>query len=424
MKEGALCWNLEELFRNIKLGLKKCSELGKIPVSVGIDTWGVDFVLLDENHQMLGNSVGYRDKRTDGMDKLVSDVLSEEELYSRTGIQKQIFNTIYQLMAIKQNEPQLLTKAKKMLLLPDYFHYLLTGVAKNEYTNATTTQLVNAKTKQWDHELIKKLGYPEDLFGELVEPGSSLGYFTKAIQEELGFNCEVIVPATHDTGSAVVAVPSNSEDAVFISSGTWSLMGTERSEADCSIDSQSHNFTNEGGYNYRFRYLKNIMGLWMIQSIKKELNYELGYAELCKQAAKETIASIIPCNDSRFLAPESMVSEVKDACRESGQEVPETISQIAAVIYQSLAYCYHQTIGEIEDILGKKYSQVHIVGGGSNADYLNQLTAQVTMKTIIAGPMEATAIGNLAVQMIAKGMLGSLQEARDCIRQSFEVKEF
>jgi rhamnulokinase len=201
-------------------------------------------------------------------------------------------------------------------------------------------------------------------------------------------------------------------------------MGTERNEADCSTDSQIRNFTNEGGFNYRFRYLKNIMGLWMIQSIKNELNYEFSYAKLCEDAAKETIASIVPCNDSRFLAPESMVAEVKKACKETGQEVPETIAQIAAVIYQSLAHCYHQTIGEIEELLGKKYNQVHIVGGGSNAEYLNQLTAQVTKKEIIAGPMEATAIGNLAAQLIAKGVLGSLQGARDCIRQSFEVKEY
>lgn len=424
MKEGALCWNLDELFHNIKLGLKKCAELGKIPVSVGIDTWGVDFVLLDENHQILGNSVGYRDKRTDGMDKLVSAVLSDEELYLRTGIQKQIFNTIYQLTAIKEKSPELLLQAKRMLMLPDYFHYLLTGVLKNEYTNATTTQLIDAKSKQWDADLIQKLGLPKEIFGEIVLPGTSLGCFTKAMQEELGFNCEVIVPATHDTGSAVVAVPSESDDSVYISSGTWSLMGIERMDADCTTESRARNFTNEGGYDYRYRYLKNIMGLWMIQSVKKELKFDLSYAALCEQASKETITSIVSCNDNRFLAPASMVAEVQAACRESGQEIPESIAQIAAVIYQSLAHCYHETITEIEDMSGKKYNKVHIVGGGSNAEYLNQLTAQVTKKDIMAGPMEATAIGNLVAQFIAKGEVENLQSARDCIRQSFEVKKY
>ena len=427
-KEGEKCWNYDILFNEIMIGLKKCKEIGKIPISVGVDTWGVDFVLLDENEKIIGNTVGYRDDRTLGMDKEVSSILSEEELYAKTGIQKAIFNTIYQLMAIKKKNPEYLGKANTFLMVPDYFHYLLSGVKTNEYTEATTSQLINPITKKWDFELIETLGFPANIFQQIQMPGTVLGELTQEIQDKVGFNCKVILPASHDTGSAVLAVPSNNPNTVYISSGTWSLMGVERSKADCSALSRAHNFTNEGGYEYRFRYLKNIMGLWMIQSIKKEqreLNgLDLSYGEICEEASKETISSLVDCNDGRFLAPSSMIKEVQSACAESGQEVPESYGEIASVIYNSLAKCYKNTIEEIQEMTGKQYDAINVVGGGANADYLNQLTAKYTNRTVYAGPTEATAIGNIMVQMIENKELKDLHSARECVYKSFPVKTY
>lgn len=423
-KDGELVWEVDRLFAEIKAGMKKCKELGKVPASVGIDTWGVDFVLLDEAGERIGNAVAYRDSRTKGMDEEVYKIIPEEELYGRTGIQKQMFNTIYQLMALKCRKPEELEKARTLLMIPDYFQYLLTGRVASEYTNATTGQLVDPETKDWDRELISKLGYPEVIFQPISTPGTILGNLKKEVQEEIGYDCQVVLPATHDTGSAVMAVPSNQDDTLYISSGTWSLMGTELKKANCSKASKEHNLTNEGGYDYRFRYLKNIMGLWMIQSVKKEIGGDLGFGEICSMASESTIASIVDCNDDRFLAPKNMTEEVKAACRETGQQVPETLAEVAAVIYNSLAECYARTIKEIEEITGKHYDRIHIVGGGANADYLNRLTAKATGVPVYAGPTEATAVGNLTAQMITGGELANLTEARECIFRSFPIAEY
>ena len=422
--DGENVWDVEELFSQIKAGMKKCAELGKIPVSVGVDTWGVDFVLLDEQGNRVGNAVAYRDGRTKGMDNEVYKIISEDDLYARTGIQKAIYNTIYQLMSLKTHKPQELKKAKMLLLMPDYFHYMLSGKAVTEYTNATTTQLVSPQTKDWDMELIDRLGYPKDIFQEIVLPGTELGDLTPEVQAEVGFNCKVTAPATHDTGSAVIAVPTNSDNTLYISSGTWSLMGTELLEANCSLESKANNLTNEGGYDYRFRYLKNIMGLWMIQSVKKEIGGELGFGEICDMASKCEISSIVDCNDDRFLAPADMTKEVQEACRESGQQAPEGIAETASVIYNSLAKCYAQTINELQDITGQKYDRIHIVGGGANADYLNRLTAAATGVAVYAGPTEATAAGNVAAQMLSKGELKDLKDARACVFRSFPIVEY
>ena len=420
-KNGTLCWNVERLFTEIKNGLKKCKEIGKLPVSMAIDTWGVDYVLLDKDDRILGDTVGYRDSRTEGMDEKVYEVIPQDELYARTGIQKQIFNTVYQLMAVKESHPEYLEQAESILMIPDYFHFLLTGVKKNEYTNATTGQLVSPKTNDWDYEMIDMLGYNSKMFRPVSMPGTVVGEFTEEVQKEVGFNCTVVLPATHDTGSAVLAVPTNDDDAVYISSGTWSLMGIERKEADCSMESMKANFTNEGGYDHRFRYLKNIMGLWMIQSVKKEFAEELSFAQICEMASKETISSIVDCNDDCFLAPKSMIKAVQDFCRGTGQQVPETVGEISSVIYNSLAKCYGDTVKEIEEITGKKYSTIYVVGGGSNAGYLNELTAKYTGKKVSAGPSEATAIGNVIVQMLHDGVFKDLPEARTCVRESFDV---
>jgi rhamnulokinase len=432
-KGGHLCWDVDSLFYEIKEGMKQCRKLGKIPVTMGIDTWAVDFVLLDGENRMLGNAVGYRDDRTQGMDTKLYETISLNDLYRRTGIQKQIFNTIYQLTAVREETPEYLEKGESFLMIPDYFHYLLTGVKKQEYTNATTTQLVSGETGNWDYELIRKLGLPERLFEELSMPGTSVGPLTKAIEEEVRFTCQVVLPATHDTGSAVMAVPLDPDgedsvgDLLYISSGTWSLMGTELPKADCTMESMEANFTNEGGYDYRFRYLKNIMGLWMIQSVKKELKEKgeaYSFAELCKMASEEVIPSIVDCNDPVFLSPESMILEVQNFCRRSGLEVPKTPGQIAAVIYNSLAACYKNTVKELESITGRTYPAIHVVGGGSNAEYLNRLTADRTGRTVYAGPGEATAIGNLLAQMLAAGEFESLKQAREAVYRSFAVKEY
>lgn len=423
-KDGEHVWDVDELFRQIKLGMKKCAQLGKIPVSVGVDTWGVDFVLLDGDGARIGNAVAYRDGRTRGMDEEVYKIIPEDELYARTGIQKAIFNTIYQLMALKVKKPEHLEKAHTMLLMPDYFHYMLSGVAATEYTEATTGQLVSPETKDWDMELIERLGYPKRIFQRMVTPGTVLGELTAEVQAEVGFNCKVVEPATHDTGSAVIAVPTDSDDALYISSGTWSLMGTELMEANCSPESKANNLTNEGGYGYRFRYLKNIMGLWMIQSVKKEIGGDLGFGEICEMASKCSIPSIVDCNDDRFLAPANMTEEVQAACRESGQQVPEGLAQVASVIYNSLARCYAETIRQIEGITGRKYDKIHIVGGGSNAEYLNRLTAAATGIPVYAGPTEATAIGNIAAQMMATGELADLKTARACVFRSFSITTY
>ena len=423
-KNGHRIWNVDQLFDEILVGMKACAGLGKIPYSMGIDTWAVDFVLLDRKDRILGDAIAYRDSRTVGMDSKVYEIIPEEELYRRSGIQKQIFNTIYQLMAVKEQTPDLLEKAESMLMIPDYFHFLLTGKKVQEYTNATTTQLVDPETKDWDFELIKRLGYPRRMFQKIQNPGYDLGTLTEEVQTRVGFNCRVLLPPTHDTASAVMAVPTQEETALYISSGTWSLMGTELLKADCSTRSMAHNLTNEGGYDYRFRYLKNIMGLWMIQSVRKEMAPDMSFGEICDLASKAQIHTIIDVNDDRFLAPENMTEAVRTVCREGGQQVPQDIAEVAAVIYNSLAKCYADTAKEIEQLTDREYKQIHVVGGGANAEYLNRLTAEATKKTVYAGPTEATAIGNIAAQMTAAGELKGLMDARRCIFESFSIKTY
>ena len=423
-KQGHLVWDVDQLFAEIITGMKKCAELGKIPESIGVDTWAVDFVLLDAKDQRLGDAVGYRDHRTQGMDQSVYDVIDEEELYVRTGIQKQPFNTIYQLRAVKEQIPELMEQADALLMIPDYLHFLLSGQKVTEYTNASTTQLLDPQTKDWDWNLIDRLGYKRELFQKICLPGTNLGSLTAEIAAEVGFTCKVVVPATHDTGAAVMAVPAADDQVLYISSGTWSLMGTEVKEAICTAESRQFNFTNEGGYDYRFRYLKNIMGMWMINSARNELAPDMSFSDICEGAAKQSILSIVDANSERFLAPESMSKEVQKACAESGQQVPQGIWETAAVIYNSLAECYAQTAREIEAMTGVVYDCIHVIGGGANAEYLNRLTAHACHKKIYAGPVEATAIGNISAQMIAAGELENLKTSRECIYHSFDITEY
>ena len=424
-KDGHLCWDVEKLFAEIVNGMKKCKEMNKVPVSMGIDTWGVDFALLDVNGELLGDVIGYRDHRTEGMDAKVYEYIDANALYERTGIQKQIFNTIYQLMAVKEQTPEYMEKAEALLLMPDYFNYRLTGKKETEYTNATTMQLINPKTQNWDMELIELLGYKKSMFTPIRMAGTSVGRLTKEIQDIVGYDVEVLHATSHDTAAAVLAVPAKNDDFLYISSGTWSLMGVEQTEANCSEEARKANLTNEGGYEYRYRFLKNIMGLWMIQSVRHELEDKYSFAELCEMADKcNDFSSRVDVNADVFLAPENMTEAIRQYCKKTGQEVPESVGELATVIYQSLAKSYGETIKEIEGITGRTYDAIHIVGGGSNAAYLNQLTANATGKTVYSGPSEATALGNILVQMIKMQEFEGTNEARNAVFESFAVQTY
>lgn len=439
-KNGHDCWDLDGLRRNILEGLRRCKTAGKIPATMGIDTWAVDFVLLDSRGRLVSDAVAYRDKRTARMDEAVNRAISPEKLYQRTGIQKQNFNTVYQLMALKREHPEQLASAGSFLMIPEYFNFLLTGVRQNEYTNATSTNLVNARSKTWDMELIGALGLPAGIFGPLAMPGASLGRFSEAAREAAGFDCEVLLPATHDTGSAFLAVPARDDQAVYISSGTWSLLGVENSEPITTEASRLQNFTNEGGYEYRFRYLKNIMGLWMIQSIRRELGgvayvagksgsqmqgkKKVGFDELEAAArAADYFESMVDVNDDSFLAPPSMIDAVKEYCRRTRQPVPSSISELMQCVYRSLAGCYGKAVRDLSRLTGKSYTSINIVGGGAKDGYLNELTARATGLPVYAGPAEGTALGNLMVQMIAGGEYPDLSSARKAIKNSFTVRE-
>ena len=420
-KGDKLVWNDKGLFDSIVEGIKKCKEIGKIPVSIGIDTWGVDYALLDENDNLIDEIYSYRDDRTLEVIDEVHSIVSEDEAFERTGIQKQVFNTIYQLYCDKKSGK--LAKAKSFMMVPDYLHFLLTGVKKNEYTNASTTGLMNAKNREWDMEIIEKLGLNKDLFMPLSLPGSLVGELKAEIVEKVGFNATVYLPATHDTASAVMAVP-NPNLPLYISSGTWSLMGIETPNENTTKLANECGFTNEGGYNKSVRFLKNIMGLWMVQCIKKEYDDKYSFVDFVDLAKKvENFHSIVDVNDLSFFAPESMVKAVQDYCRKTGQQVPETVGEIVLCVYESLAECYAKAVDQIEDITGVKFNEINIVGGGCQNVLLNELTAKATKRTVVAGPVEATATGNLIAQMLAIGDIKCLNEGKQIIKESFEIKE-
>lgn len=423
-RNGHDCWDLEHLYQSILNGMKACGEMGKAPVSMGIDTFGVDFVLLDDNGEIIGDTVAYRDARNEGMDKIVEKTVSWEELYSRAGIQKAVFNSIYQLTALQQEHPEQLAAAKRFLMIPEYFNYRLTGNDVNEYTNNTTSSLINARTKTWDWEILEKLNIPTHIFKDPAMPGTLVGTLTEEAKAFVGYDCKVMLPATHDTGSAYLAVPARDDNAVYISSGTWSLLGVENFEPITNEAAMAENFTNEGGYQYRFRFLKNIMGLWMIQSIRRNLDKKYSFAELETMAREASdFTSIVDVNDDCFMNPVNMIDAVKEYCAKSGQPVPETIGQVMQCVYISLADCYAKSIKGLEKITGKSYTSINIVGGGSKDGYLNELTAKASGLTVFAGPTEGTALGNLMVLMMDEGEYADLAEAREAIKASFEIKE-
>ncbi len=416
-----LVWNHEGLFNSIVEGIKKCKELGKIPCSIGIDTWGVDYALLDENDNLIDEIYSYRDDRTLAVIDEVHSIVSEEETYRRTGIQKQVFNTIYQAYCDKKSGK--MAKAKSFLMMPDYLHFRLTGVKKNEYSNASTTGLLNAQTREWDYEIIEKLGLKKELFGALSQPGSIVGELKEEIAKEVGFTATVCLPATHDTASAIMAVPQ-ANLPLYISSGTWSLMGIETQKENTSELAKDSGFTNEGGYNKSVRFLKNIMGLWMIQCVRKEYNDAYSFAEFADLARKVHGAfnSVVDVNDLSFFAPNSMIEAIKDYCRKTNQQVPETAGEIAYCVFSSLASCYAKAVEQIEEISGEKFKEINIVGGGCQNVLLNELTAIKTGRTVVAGPVEATAIGNLLAQMLASKDIANLYEGKEIIKKSFEIK--
>lgn len=419
-KDGHLVWDYEKLFRNIVDGLKECKKVNKIPVSVGIDTWGVDYALIDDNGAVIGDVYAYRDGRTEEPIKKLHEKIPFETLYERTGSQFQIYNTIYQLYADKLSGK--LDKAERFLMMPDFFNYLLTGVMKNEFTNASTTGLMSAKTREWDIQTVKELGLPEKLFTELSDPATLVGSVKPEIAKEIGYDLKVVLPATHDTASAVMAVPEIGQP-LYISSGTWSLLGIESPVAISTADALRENFTNEGGYGRSTRFLKNIMGLWMIQCVRREYNKKYSWGDFVTLSKEvKDFDSIVDVNDASFLAPASMIDAIKEYCRKTGQKVPETPGEIALCVYDSLAVCYKKAVETVEKVTGYSFDTIHIVGGGCQNEYLNELTAKRTGRKVVAGPVEATAIGNALSQLIYDGAVKDVIEAKELVKSSFDTK--
>ena len=431
-KDGHDCWDIDKLVESVKAGIDEALKTGPIE-SIGIDTWGVDFVLLDKDLKRCSDAVAYRDVRTAGADaEIESQVLSFADLYKRVGIQKASYNSIYQLWALKKEHPEQLEQAARFLTVPEYINFALTGNVVHEYTDSSTTGLLDAAKKDWDRDLIEKLGLPVRIFGKLEMPGATVGEYK---------GVKVVLPAMHDTGSAYLAVPARDDKAVYLSSGTWSLLGVENDAPITNKTAQLANFTNEGGAWGRYRFLKNIMGLWMIQSIRRELNgvsyvegkdgsatqealkaiadhrkgHEYSFAELSTIArGTDGYDTLIDVNEQRFMNPDSMIGEVLKAADESGR-APTTVGELMQCVYKSLAECYAREIRNLSEITGKTYTSVNIVGGGCQDLYLNALTAEATGLEVFTGPIEGTAIGNLIVQMIAAGEFKDLAAARAAI---------
>lgn len=411
--ETGLVWDIDSLLAEVICGIKKCKEIGKIPKSIAIDTWGVDYVLIDENRKEIKPCYCYRDSRTSTVIDEVESLVSPTELYAKTGIQKQNFNTIYQLYADKKNGR--LQNAKYFLMMPEYLSFKLTGVCKNEYTNATTTGLVNANAKTWDADIIYALGLTEVPFLPLSLPSSHVGFLSEDMQKAVGFNCAVLFAPSHDTASAVCACPMADND-LYISSGTWSLIGTEITEPILNDSARKLNFTNEGGIYYRFRFLKNYMGMWLFQNIRRNLNKSMTYDEMMNLVKNCGEYKYFDVNDNTLVAPKNMIDAI-------GKLIgSDDLGFILNSAYHSLAKSYSEAVTEIEAVTGKRFNAIHIVGGGCQDKYLNALTRDYTGKSVTAGPIEATATGNIVSQIMRDKKI-SLAAARDLIKKSFDIKE-
>lgn len=427
---GRFVWDMPRLFHEIKQALLKLSKSGETVDAIGIDTWGVDFGLLDKNGHLLSLPVHYRDARTNGIPEKVRAIIPDGELFARTGIAFNSFNTLYQLYAMKEEGDPALESAQDLLFLPDLLAYFLTGRKGTEYTIASTSQLLNPFTRDWDRELMEKLGIPAHIFGEVKLPGTVRGTLLPEIAKECGVaEIPVIAIGGHDTASAVAAVPAQEKDFAYISSGTWSLLGAEVQEPLCTEGVMKANYTNEGGVDGSIRLLKNIMGLWIIQECKREWDRrgsETSFGELVELSMQApAFKAILDVDDACFLAPGDMPARIQAYCAKSGQPVPEGKGEISRVIYESLALKYRWAIERLEeDMLKKPIEALHIVGGGSKNALLNRFTAEAIKRPVIAGPDEGTIIGNLLVQAQALGAISGIRELREVVENSFPTKTF
>jgi rhamnulokinase len=429
---GSMQWNLLGQWEQIKTGLKKAFELagGKVD-AIGVDTWGVDFGLLGHDGQILGNPVCYRDSRTDGMLDRAFGIAGQRAIFDATGIQFMQLNTLYQMLSLAQSKGSQLAAAKSMLFMPDLFNYLLTGVARAEFSIATTSQMYDPRAQNWATSLLKKLGIPTHLLPPIVPSGTVLGGLREEVMRECGVPpIDVVAPCGHDTGSAVVAVPAQpgATDWCYLSSGTWSLMGVELPEPCINDKSFAYNYTNEGGFGGSIRFLKNIAGLWLVQECRREFEKQgrtYDYATLTKLADEaKGMTALIDVNAPEFGTPGEMPQKIAAFLKRTGQALTESDGAFVRTCLDSLAMEYRKTIDGLEDILGRRLNVIHIVGGGTQNELLNQLTADATAKTVTAGPVEATALGNILVQAIAKGAVKDLAHARQIVRESFPVKTY
>jgi rhamnulokinase len=425
----SLHWDVLRLYQEILGGMRKAAaEHGEF-ASVGIDTWGVDFGLLGRGGVLLGNPRHHRDPHTEGILDAAFAIVPRERIYERTGIQFMRFNSIFQLLAMKRAGSPLLDVAETMLLVPDLLHYWLTGMKVVEYTNASTTQMIDPVTRSWARDLVAAFGLSDKLLGTIVQPGTVLGPLRTQIVSQTGLtSIPVIAPATHDTGSAVAAAPAKGESWAYISSGTWSLMGAEVRQPVTHAKALEYNFTNEGGVDGTIRLLKNIMGLWLIQECRRTWENEgTSYAyDALMRLAQEAPAfgPIINPDDNSFMLPPHMPRAIADFCRKTGQSAPETPGAIVRCALESLALRYRWVLEKLEELTGKRLDVIHIVGGGSQNTLLCQLTADACKRKVVAGPVEATAIGNVLVQAIGLRLIGNLAQAREVVRESFETTEF
>lgn len=412
--DGNLIWDIDSLFENVKAGIKKCGEIGKIPSTLAIDTWGVDYVLLDENKKEIMPCMCYRDAKTRSLVEEVKSLCPD--LYERCGIQTQSFNTIYQLYRDRLSGK--LDRAKHFLMMPEYLSFKLTGVIKNEYTNATTTNLVNAVTNSWDEDILTRLGIDKSIFKNLDMPPAVVGNFTEEIKAETGFDSTVVFCPGHDTAAAVLACPVE-EGGVYISSGTWSLMGTELKSPCLKKSAQDLNFTNEGGINYRYRFLKNIMGMWLFQGLRRSVDKKYTYDEMMYMAKESTFTKTFDPNHPSLTAPECMLSAIRTLLDQA--DLP--FGDVLGATYHSLAKAYKETIEQIESITNTTCSNIAVVGGGSRDRYLNELLKKYTGKKVYAGPTEATAIGNILAQIMYNDNTLTVEKARETVKKSFDIQE-
>jgi len=424
-----LHWDVLRLWSEMLAGLRKAGAEHRDLASVGIDTWGVDFALLGRGGALLGNSRHYRDPHTEGTMEAAFELVPRAEIFRQTGIQFMRFNSLFQLLALKRDRSPLLDAAETMLFIPDLFHYWLTGIKANEYTDASTSQLIDAHTRGWSIDLVRRFGFPDRILGTLVPPGTVLGPLRPSVATQVGVaGLPVIAPATHDTAAAVAAVPATGDSWAYISSGTWSLMGVETRQPLTDDRALRVNFTNEGGVGGTIRLLKNIMGLWLVQECRRAWQHagkDYSYEELMRRAeSARPFLSVVDPDDATFLLPASMPAAIADCCRKTRQEVPEEPGAVVRCALEALALRYRYVLERLEELVGKRLGAIHVVGGGSQNTLLCQLTADACNRPVVAGPVEATAIGNVLVQMIGLRMIGSLAEGRAIVRRSFDVKTY